>query len=41
MNIIRFKERVNGQYVKIVAYSAYNGPWTSLAEFGIIATDRK
>ena len=41
MNIIRFKERVNGQYVKIVAYSAYNGLWTSLAEFGIIATDRK
>ncbi len=41
INIVRFDDPVSGRYVKIVANSAFNGPWTSLAEFGIIATDKK
>ncbi len=37
-NFIRFGHEFKGQYVKVIAKSAYNGPWTSLAEFDIVAT---
>ncbi len=41
INIVRFDDSVSGRYVKIVANSAFNGPWTSLAEFEIIATAKQ
>ena len=40
LNIIRLNKKFIGRYIKLVALSAYNGPWTSMAEFDIIATEK-
>jgi beta-galactosidase len=33
---IRFQKNAKGRYVKLVALSAHNGPWTSLAELDLL-----
>jgi len=33
---VRFEKNAKGRYVKLVALSAHNGPWTSLAEFDLL-----
>ncbi|AQT69518.1 Beta-galactosidase [Anaerohalosphaera lusitana] len=40
LNTVRFDKRVNGRYIKLVAASAFNGPWTSVAELDVLATKR-
>jgi len=34
---IRFGEELNARFIKLVALSSFSGPWTSLAEFDILA----
>ena len=36
-NTLRFEKNQKCRYIKLVALSAYTGPWTSLAEFDILA----
>lgn len=40
MNKIRLGKKYEGRFLKLVAESAHQGPWTSLAEFDIMATDQ-
>lgn len=40
LNTIRFDKEYSARYIKLVALSAYNGPWTALAEFDLMATSK-
>jgi beta-galactosidase len=40
LNFVRFGYNFEGRYVKLIARSSFNGPWTSLAEFDIAATGK-
>lgn len=40
LNIVRFDREEKSRFIKLVAYSSFSGPWTSLAEFDIMATGR-
>jgi len=40
LNLVRFDKEINGRYLKLIAYSAFSGPWTSLAEFDIMAVEK-
>jgi beta-galactosidase len=38
-NILRFDNNIHTRYIKVIAKSSYQGPWTTLADFDVLAIE--